>query len=228
MDFFDGLIEETKSLLSHLGKREYPYERKWTDVGRNTLVLKRDEAYELDGIGFNLITSKPIGESGVTVIGRELNEIKGETKFARISLIETDADGDEQKLYDTIRKIEYAKYHYFPKGFMVRSISSSSKENVRVTRDALKQGITFSGTGGLLIGKYLENPCVKNARIIYVTDPRAYYKGLEAIAEKNYGVTETLNHIMENIPLDCSACRLKPICDEVEGMRELHFKKAKD
>jgi hypothetical protein len=29
---------------------------------------------------------------------------------------------------------------------------------------------------------------------------------------------------MQNINFDCSTCNLKPICDEVEGMRELHFK----
>lgn len=29
---------------------------------------------------------------------------------------------------------------------------------------------------------------------------------------------------MKNIPLDCSDCSLKPVCDGVEGVRELHFK----
>jgi hypothetical protein len=30
------------------------------------------------------------------------------------------------------------------------------------------------------------------------------------------------------MPTDCSACRLKPICDEVEGMKELHFGQKKE
>ena len=25
------------------------------------------------------------------------------------------------------------------------------------------------------------------------------------------------------MPTDCGSCSLKPICDEVEGMKELHF-----
>ena len=228
MNFFDGLIDETNALLEGFVKHEYPYGKKWKDLGRNTLVLKRDEAFELDGVGFNLVTSRDIGESGVTVIGSELNEINDETRFARISLISMQAFDDEQKSYDTIRKIEYSKYHYFPEGFMVRTVSTSHKENVRVTKKALNEGITFECVGNLLLGKYLENPAVISARVIYVTNQGADFASLEAIAEKNYEITETLNHIMKNIPLDCSSCRLKPICDEVEGMRELHFKNAKD
>ena len=50
------------------------------------------------------------------------------------------------------------------------------------------------------------------------------YSLLTSVAEKNSEITKTLNHIMQGINFDCSACNLKPICDEVEGMRELHFK----
>ena len=36
-------------------------------------------------------------------------------------------------------------------------------------------------------------------------------------------MTGTLTHIFEGLPTDCSVCALKDICDEVEGMKELHF-----
>ena len=225
MNFFDGLICEVKDCLEGFEKKIYPYAEKWEDEGKNTLVLKRDEAFELEGIGFNLVTSEMIGESGVTVIGKDLGEITRETRVARISLIQMNDIADEQTAYDTIRKVEYLKYHYFPRGFMVRTFSSSNQESVRVTRKAIKDGICFSKVGSLLIGKYLENPNVISARIIYVTEPSADYEALSLIAKRNYEITETLNSIMKNIPLDCSVCKLKPVCDEVEGMRELHFKK---
>lgn len=38
-------------------------------------------------------------------------------------------------------------------------------------------------------------------------------------------ITMTLSKILEGMPTDCGACNLKPICDEVEGMKELHFGK---
>jgi hypothetical protein len=40
------------------------------------------------------------------------------------------------------------------------------------------------------------------------------------------GITSTLTHILEGLPTDCSVCQLKDVCDEVEGMKELHFGKA--
>ncbi len=227
MNFFDGLIREVKNCLEGFERKNYPYAERWEDVGRNTLVLKRDEAFELSGTGFNLVTSNDIGESGVTVIGNDLGEIKGETEFARISLIRMKDFADEQEAYDVIRKVEYLKYHYFPLGFMVRTYSTANQEDVRVTKSAVKSGISFSKVGNLLISKYLENPAVISARIVYVTEQSADFEALSKTAEKNYEITETLNSIMKNIPLDCSACNLKPICDEVEGMRELHFKKSK-
>ena len=40
------------------------------------------------------------------------------------------------------------------------------------------------------------------------------------------GITSTLTHILEGLPTDCSVCQLKEVCDEVDGMKELHFGKA--
>ena len=50
---------------------------------------------------------------------------------------------------------------------------------------------------------------------------------LAQAAKKVDDITKTLTHILEGLPTDCGSCTLKPICDEVEGMREMHFGKAK-
>lgn len=224
MNFFDDLLKEVKECLAHLAPKEVPCIKAWQDIGRNELVLQRDMAYELDGIGFNLVTSQPIGESGVIILGRNLNEITASTRFCRISVIQIDDVEDEQKAYNLIRKIEYAKYHYFPKGFMIRTASSSHKEIVRVSKSALKDGLSLEGVGNILINKYRENDAVKAVKVIYITDKDADYDRLTKISKTNYDITEALNHIMNNVTFDCKSCNLKPICDEVEGMKELHFK----
>ena len=45
--------------------------------------------------------------------------------------------------------------------------------------------------------------------------------------QKFYGnkgnLTKAIDHIFKNVIMDCQACSLQEICDEVEGMRELHF-----
>lgn len=225
MDFFDNLIKEFNEMIFPYSKRDYLFDanNSWQDVGQNELIMQRESAYELDGIGFNLVTSKPV-ENGVTVIGDDLNLISSNRKFARITVLSLDDVDDEQRIYDLIRKIEYVKYHFFPKGYMIRTSSRGHKEVVRVSKASVNSGITFEKIGNLLLSKFFENQNVKSVHTYFISEKNFDYKKLEDIAKKNHRVTETLNHIMNNVNFDCNSCNLKPICDEVEGMRELHFK----
>lgn len=227
MEFFDSLIRDVSLLTEPLAKKEYDFSDSelWQDVGYSQVILQRDTASELDGTGFNLVTSSPV-EDGIVVIGDDLQRIEGKRKFARISLVQIESEEDEQKAYNLIRKIEYVKYHHFPDGYMIRTSSRSHKEAVRVSKTAVKNGISFQKIGSLLINKYKENSAVKAVKVIFITDPAADYAELENMAQKNNRITETLNHIMNSVTFDCDTCNLKPICDEVEGMKELHFKNA--
>lgn len=38
-------------------------------------------------------------------------------------------------------------------------------------------------------------------------------------------VTRAIDHVMTAPMTDCNVCSLKKVCDEVEGIRELHFGK---
>lgn len=227
MKFFNGLIHDTEKLLENIRYRFFPYspENAWEDAGRNEVILQRDTAFELNGTGFNLVTDDPV-EDGIFIYGEDLKDINESRKFARICVIGIDDVKDEQKAYDLIRRIEFTKYHCFPKGYMIRTASKSHKEAVRVSRTALNSGINFEKTGNLYINAYRKNSAVKGVKMLFITDKSADYSAIERLATKNHSVTETLNHIMNNVNFDCSACNLKPICDEVEGMRELHFKKS--
>ncbi len=225
MDFFNSLIENTNELLGALPQKALAYNttNAWEDLGYNQVILQRDTAFELGGTGFNLVTSQNVDDE-IIIIGKDLNEINSDCKFARISVIQIEDTADEQKAYNLIRKIEYVKYHYFPDGYMIRTSSRSHKEAVRVSKKAIKNGISFERVGNLLIKKYKEIPAVKGVKVIFVTDESTDYNALSTLAQKNNQITETLNHIMNNVNFDCSTCNLKPICDEVEGMKELHFK----
>lgn len=227
MEFFDSLICELSDLISEFQKANYPCSEKnqWTDVGYSQVILQRDTAFELDGVGFNLVTSSDV-EDGIVVIGDELCSITADRKFARVCLVQLEDSDNEQDCYKTIKKVDYVKYHFFPEGYMIRTTSRSHKESVRVAKSALKKGISFEKAGNLLISKYKENPKVKAVKVIFVTASGADYKKLEAMAQKSGSIAETLNHIMNNVKFDCDTCNLKPICDEVEGMKELHFKNA--
>ena len=224
MKFFDSIISDLSLLISDFSQISYSFSEKkaWRDVGINQVVLRRDTAYELSGTSFNLVTSSDIKDE-IIVVGDELSDIKENRRFARISLVQIDDEEDEQKAYNLIRKIEYVKYHCFPDGYMMRTSSSSHKEEVRVAKDAVRGGIDFRSVGNLFISKYKEITKVKGVKMIFVTVPDADYSLISRFAEKGNDITKTLNHVMNSINFDCDVCSLKSVCDEVEGMRELHF-----
>lgn len=223
MKFFDSLISKTDELLSSLPCRTQSKSAAWKDAGTNQVIMRRDTAFELEGTGFNLVTSHSVADETV-VFGEDLSAISSDRRFARIAIIQIDDIGDEQMAYNLIKKIEYVKYHTFPDGYMMRSTSRSHKEAARVSKAAITDGIDFHKVGSLMIEKYKEIPAVKGVKVIFITSSNADYNAIEKLAEKNTEIAETLNHIMNSVNFDCSTCNLKAICDEVEGMKELHFK----
>jgi len=225
MNFFDSFIQEVKQCISVLPEQEFSPADPWQDLGQQQMILRRDTAFELEGVGFNLVTSAEIPNS-IVLVGDDLNRIRSNRRFARISLVQIQDDGDAQAAYDLIKKIDYVKYHIFPEGYMMRSSSRSHQEAVRISQNAIESGITFQRIGSMLIEKYQQIPAVKGISVIFVTAPDADYRRITGIAEKSHGITETLNHVMNHMEWDCSTCNLKAICDEVEGMKALHFSQA--
>jgi CO dehydrogenase/acetyl-CoA synthase beta subunit len=144
--------------------------------------------------------------------------------FARIVLLRVGVlDDDDEMVYRTLKDIEFAKYHVYPEGYMVRMSPESYREQVRVSKKTLKKGISFQAIGNSYIKAYKKDPNVLNATVIFVTAPGYDYGEMKTVAKKASDITNTLTHILEGLSTDCSVCALKDICDEVEGMKELHF-----
>ena len=88
---------------------------------------------------------------------------------------------------------------------------------------SILKGISFEAVGNRYIEAYKKDVNVLNVTVIFVTDPTMDFKAMLENSKKVDAITNTLTHIMEGLPTDCSVCQLKDICDEVEGMKELHF-----
>ena len=233
MELYNSLIKDTEAQLEKLDKKAWDYSPAncWKDTGSSELVLQRDAAYELGAQGkgsanYVLFTSSSelVSEDKVILIGPDMDQIKGDCDFARIVLLQVGVlDDDDEAVYRTLKDIEFSKYHVYPEGYMIRMSPESSREQVRVSRQALKQGISFKTVGNRYVAEYKKDANVLKATVIFITDPKADYEALQAMAKKASAVTGTLTHILEGLPTDCSVCALKDICDEVDGMKELHF-----
>jgi len=233
MDLYNSLIKETRELTDKLPAKTWDYDPKavWPSNSSSELVLQKYAAYELGASGkgsanYVLFTSNEElgGKDQVILCGKDLKDIKSDCDFARIVILRIGVlDDDDEAVYRTLRDIEFAKYHVYPQGYMVRISPESYREQVRVSKEAVKKGISFKALGMNYIQAYKQDPNVISATVIFLTDPAADYGALKALAKKSADVTGTLTHIFEGLPTDCSVCALKDICDEVEGMKELHF-----
>ena len=233
MELYNSLINDTRAQLEGLSAKVWNYAPAdcWADTGASELVLQRDAAYEMGALGkgsanFVLFTSSSelVDKDQVILYGPDMGQIKGDCDFARIVLLRVGVlDDDDEAVYRTLKDIEFAKYHVYPEGYMVRMSPESSREQIRVSKKALAKGISFRSVGASYVAEYKKDANVLNATVIFITDPKADYAALQAAAKKASAVTGTLTHILEGLPTDCSICALKDICDEVEGMKELHF-----
>lgn len=237
MKLYDSVIAATQAQLDAFKPKVWDYEEKkaWPDVGVSELVLQRDAAYELGGSGYPAVNytcvttdDGQINQNQVLLYGPDLGQLKQDAPYARIALIRTKPlSDDDEEAYKAIRDMEFVKYHVFPKGYMFRISSGDFREQVRVSKTALRRGISFQSVGFDFIRQYLKDPNILHVKLIFVTEPSAPYKMFQDNAKKASDITKTLTHILDGMATDCSSCNLKPICDEVEGMRELHFKRKK-
>ena len=235
MELFNGCIHETEELFRGSSVKRWAYDPAacWTETARNELVMLREAAYELGGSGksavsFSCFTTDEalVGPDEVWLYGPDLSAISGDCSFTRIVLFSIQDVGEEDKAYRALQDIEFVKYHVFPKGYMIRALSEDNREQVRVSREAVRSGISFRNVGFDYIRKFREKENVRGVRVIFITDPAADYAALRTAARKVTDITRSLSTILDGIPTDCDSCGLREICDEVEGMRELHFQQA--
>ena len=233
MELFNSLINDTKALLNNGKATVWPYDPSaaWTALDNSELVLQKDAAFELGASGkgsanYVLFTSSAelVSDDKILLYGPDLKDLHGDCDFARIVLLRVGVlDGDDETVYRTLKDIEFAKYHVNLEGYMIRMSPESYREQVRVSKQALKKGVSFRQIGNSYIKAYKQDENVLNATVIFVTAPGFDYTAMKNTAKKAADVTNTLTHILEGLPTDCSVCSLKGICDEVEGMKELHF-----
>ena len=205
----------------------------WEDVGDYNLILKSEMAYELGGgilpaVSGLCFTSNQslVGGNQVLVYGPDLDSIKGDSPFGRVTILSVSQDGlgEDDKAYALMKQVEYTRYHVHPKGYMMRVSTASGREPVRVGKEALDNGLNFGKVGSLFLKEYRKYPEVVSAKVIFITAPDFPYDEFSRLVKRTQTITESLNHIFNDLQMDCGTCGFKPVCDEVEGLRELHIK----
>lgn len=226
MILFDSLISEAEELLSDYSPRKLKG-APWEEGDENAFIFADETAFELGGgtlpaVGGSFLTSRKIpSENQILLIGKDLKEIKGDTPFARLAFLRVD-DGkmgsNTNELYSSIRKLDYVRYHVAPKGYMVRISPLNARESVKVRKQELKKGLSFSEVGNAYLNAYLKREEVLSATILFITEPSFPFEKLSALLSRGEEITKTLDHLMNKVQMDCHSCALQTVCGEVEEL----------
>lgn len=233
MQLYDQEILKFQNIITKYPMKRNGIAKAWQMSEQEELILRSDMNYELgggtlpavSGLGFT-VSKELVSTDEVICVGPDLAEMHQDMAYARMTFVRLNQNAimgkmDEQ-LYSAIRHIDYTRYHMFPKGFMMRISSVKEREVVRVSKKAIKDGITFSAIGKGFIEQYKMCPEVEAVQMYFITLPQADYLAIQNTARRLEQLTESLNHIFKGIVMDCTTCDLKAVCDEVDGLKELH------
>ena len=106
---------------------------------------------------------------------------------------------------------------------MLRVSSSNDRESVRVARTSLAEGLNFTAIGNAMLQALHLHKEVEAVKLIFVTAPDVDYARLQEQQKKTKQITATIDHMLKDVNMDCGSCGLQEICDEVDGLREMHF-----
>lgn len=235
MDLFDKYIVNTADLLGGYPSERFAFSKNkiWETSAHAEFMTQKESQAELGGgntpsLGFTVPSSDIDFENETWLIGRDLKKLSGNVPFIKIVFVKTkNVARDDQSRYDAYKQLEFVKYNVNVKGFMERASSVNMREEVRVSKKAVKNGLSFEVIGNTFIDAYLKYDTVEKVRVVFITGDFRDFDKLHEIAGKIKAAQNALNHIFDNIVVDCKSCNLKPVCDEVEGMRELHVGMAK-
>ena len=229
MRLYNNLINEIKN---HLSNSKVLSSGRSLDISnKNSVIFLSDTAFELGGNNKPCVSSLAVSSdieftNSVKLLGNDLPKIKSDSPFAKFVFVQIEDFENEQDTFNKIKELEALRYHLNVDGFMTRASALNMREQVRVSKKAIKSGVTFADYGQTLLNEYLKFSYVKSAEIYFITNYDDFEK-LNSVAKKISQTTSALNHIFDNVMFDCSTCNLKEICDEVDGLKELHLKTVK-
>ena len=228
---YDELIKQTKTILHEQNFSELKVgPSDWPMLKTSEFLMGKEVSFELgdrfkDSTVIHIPTSDQqlVDQDRIYLIGEDLQKITKNTNFSRVILFNIDDIPDPNKAYIGVKRLNYHRYSIIPEGYMILSSSFENKENVRVSKKALKNGLNFETLGNIYIQSYKKLPGVNHVQVYFIVGDHDFVADLMKISSKVNEVTDAFDHILKNIILDCDVCPLKTICDDIEALRELHF-----
>jgi len=234
MQLFDEIILELTTQIDSKKKAglvstlEYIPELDWPEGGTGNIILQSDTGLELgnpkdESVSFIAWTGKKLSveANSIKLIGPDVFEAR-ETRLPFGKIVLLNANGfNEENCYDRYKEIELLRYNVSVLGYMIRGVPQHMREWSRISKEAIKQGLSFSILGSALINKFLELEYVESVEVIFVTA-----SGREVLDLRKYGERVTqyigaMSKMTEELDFECASCDYQEVCGEVDDLRSM-------
>ncbi len=158
-------------------------------------------------------------EDEIFIVGPEIVEANSEAlPLARLVIVQ----GDFADEYESYRELLEAAYDLDLRGVTSRSLPSRQEIWLRVSRTALREGLSLQVMGSALVQRLKALDSVRSVRVIFVTAGKEEIRELRAAADRARTIVDALVKMYDEMNFDCEECEYVEVCDEVGELRMIH------
>lgn len=236
MDMFNPCILSAREIISdHTMIPVDPNGELWPIVDKTPFIMERDTKIELGGHPKEsvslILSSSDVDLSDMPelsfigdplLMGRESH-----ISYGKVVLLKTD-DFSEDLIYDYLQSAQMADVKMRFKDVMLRTSSQQFYTNMRISKTAASAGFDAYKMGRTMLRQFENVPHVTRAKIVLIFGDSPIYKKLISVAENAKLVNVAIYNRFEGMDMECESCAIKPICDQVEGIKKMHESKLKN
>lgn len=236
MDMFNPCILSAREIIS--GHTIIPVDTNgelWPIVDKTPFIMERDTKIELGGHPKEsvslILSSSDVDLSDMpelSFIGDPLlMNRESHISYGKVVLLKTD-DFSEDAIYDYLQSAQMADVKMRFKDVMLRTSSQQFYTNMRISKTAACSGFDAYKMGRTMLRQFKNVPHVTEAKIVLIFGDSPIYKKLISVAENAKLVNVAIYNRFEGMDMECESCAIKPICDQVEGIKKMHESKLKN
>jgi CO dehydrogenase/acetyl-CoA synthase beta subunit len=160
-------------------------------------------------------------------VGPDVGELEGkEAPMAKILFVEL-VGATEENLYDLYLKVTLSRLEVSLRGYMIRASSPIQREWCRVSREAVRSGISLAHIGAAEIETVKRLPFVKAAEMGMVTLSVSSVAAFSGLAHKAERIASALCKLSREMDHECESCAFSDLCGSLSGLKHLRAMRQK-
>jgi len=228
---FEHVIKDLQSFMQKVPTNiiQKQFKRSYTPFINNSskkeIILTQNVGRELghpknSSLAFIVWTQNPIEKDQITLIGKDISEVSDiHMDFGKVIIL-TVTDFDADNTYDRYQELDLLRFKLNLHGYMMRAASQQMREWSRISKSALKIGLSLFDLGSAWIDLYGQLPYVTAVEVLLITDNN-YIKQLNPISQHVFQYVRAMMKMHDEVSLDCSTCEFQTVCNDVQSLRTM-------